>query len=1173
MKNKNKTAGFLSVLRNPDFLKLWLGQIISYVGDRITQIALLGWLIASGQKTGTEMAHITFFNMLPGFIFGQIAGAFADRLPRKTVMIVSDVLRAVLIFMIALFVTRQQGSSLIVYFLVFLSGLCTAFFYPAKLSIIPNLVKVEELQAANALSTVTGMVATLLGTYFAGVLIERFGLSSGFFVNGMTYVISAAAILWIHYKPQPINISPAHSIPLNVFQDFQGIVKYLKAHRRGWNLILLSTFLSLLSSFFYISLTVLAVDYFKLGTEGVGKLLTMLGVGMIVGAFAAIILKKWFKAVDLLGISFLVIFFTTLTAESVHTFAMAWVWLIFLGAANSIIMVIADTLLQRITPDRFRGKVFGFRSVLTNAAFLLSLLGVSEILNFTSPFAVFKALALISLILAFVILFVERKLVHYLTRSFCNAILKTFFAFEVEGEEHFRYQSKTILAGNHTGFLDSPILVAASKRPVKFLVAQSVFSWPLIGRLVKAAGVIPVVKGKGREAIAQAVNALQTGKAVGIFPEGKLSTDGKIGKFHRGVAKLHLESKAPIVPFVIQGGYEAWHWGQALPKFRKIILQFGQPIENFDGSEEDLVEEVRSRVEFMKEALERRERSKNNQVYMDSVLSLIQMKSDIYGARTALSMKEGNRWNKVSYIELSRKAKDLSNYLIEKNIKRSDRIAILSESRPEWGIVFFAAMRAGAVLVPLDIKLTSTELVSILSDAEPRILFISSDFVETARLLKPLISSLEEIVVLTPDKSNDFSYYETLKSKTEFEGRDRDQDETALIIYTSGTTGNPKGVMTTFGNLVFQVRNFETLMNLGLNDTFLSILPMNHLLELTGGFLGVLHAGGRICYCESLYPQEIAAIMREKKITYMITVPIFLKVLKGSIDKEIRRLKGSNKILYDFFCGIAGYIPGHLKKILFHKIHVQFGGRFKGFIAGGAPLDIEVGRFFNRIGIPVYQGYGLTETSPVITVNWPGNNRLGSVGKPLSGGYVKILKSDENQEEGEILTKGPHVMKGYFKRADLTSEVIDEQRWFHTGDLGKIDKDGFLYITGRIKNLIVLSGGKKVHPEEVEIALSQSDAIKEICVLGKKSKVGAKEGTEEVVAVIVPSDLLKRKAETLEKVTEKIGEEIKRLGQNLATYKRPSRIFIHPDELPKTATRKIKRPLVLKWLENEEASV
>lgn len=572
----------------------------------------------------------------------------------------------------------------------------------------------------------------------------------------------------------------------------------------------------------------------------------------------------------------------------------------------------------------------------------------------------------------------------------------------------------------------------------------------------------------------------------------------------------------------------------------------------------------------MKEALERREYSKSEQVYLESVLSLMQMKSDIYGARTALSLKEENHWEELSYIELSRQSRDLSNYLIEKGIKRGDRIAILSEARPEWGITFFASVRTGAITVPLDIKLTSAELVSILSNAEPRILFVSSDFLKIGEALKTLIPSLEQIILLNPADGKHEEYFRNLRASTDSSGRERDIDEVALIIYTSGTTGNPKGVMTTFRNLIFEVKNFEEIMSLTSKDMFLSILPLNHLLELTGGFLGVLHAGGRICYSQSLHPQEIGKIMREKHVTYMIAVPLFLKMLKNSIEKEIKKAKGMKQTMFKLSFHIAGGIPHALRKLLFYPIHQQFGGKLRGFIAGGAPLDIEIGEFFDRLGIPVYQGYGLTETSPVITVNTPKYNRLGSVGKPLKGVYVRIEKG-ENDQEGEIITKGPHIMKGYYKRDDLTNEVIDEGRWFHTGDLGKIDKDGFLFITGRIKNLIVLGGGKKVHPEEVEACLSKSLMFKEVCVLGRKSTEGKKEGTEEVVAVIVPSDSHKNKTLELAALEKELESEVSRMAQDLAQYKRPTKVFLHVEELPKTATRKIKRPLVREWLHSCEA--
>jgi long-chain acyl-CoA synthetase len=361
------------------------------------------------------------------------------------------------------------------------------------------------------------------------------------------------------------------------------------------------------------------------------------------------------------------------------------------------------------------------------------------------------------------------------------------------------------------------------------------------------------------------------------------------------------------------------------------------------------------------------------------------------------------------------------------------------------------------------------------------------------------------------------------------------------------------------------VRNFNEILDLDDDDMYLSILPLNHLFELTGGFIGVLHAGGGICYSSSLQPQEITRIMREKKITGMITVPLFLKLLKLGIEKEIRKMSEPRQRMFRLCYRISRWVPSYsLKKLLFYPLQRQLGGRMKGFISGGAPLDLEVGEFFDRIGIPVYQGYGLTETSPVVSVNTPQNNRFGSVGRPLKGVSVEILKK-EGELEGEIVTRGPHIMKGYYRRPDLTAEVIDDLQWFHTGDLGRLDKDGYLYITGRIKNMIVLGGGKKVQPEEVEACLSKSLLFKEICVTGIRTK-----DTEEVTAAIVPSDvLIEEYLDRPGQLETVIKKEVSRFSTDLAHYKRPSKIFVHSGELPKTATRKIKRLIVAQWIQQQ----
>ena len=561
-----------------------------------------------------------------------------------------------------------------------------------------------------------------------------------------------------------------------------------------------------------------------------------------------------------------------------------------------------------------------------------------------------------------------------------------------------------------------------------------------------------------------------------------------------------------------------------------------------------------------------------NIAYQAGVLSLMQFKSDLYGERAAFYLYEDGLWEETTYSKLAQDVKRLSDYLIEQGVARGDRIAILSESRPEWAVAFFAAIRSGAVVVPIDIKLTQSELSLILTDAEPRFLFVSSQLLETAGLIQTQLSFQMSIVVMNHRKSaGDHPSLVQLQAATDCEGIERDFDETALIVYTSGTTGAPKGVMISFRNLGYQVMNFECVMKLTSKDVLFSMLPLNHLLELTCGLLGVLYAGGTICYSHSLFPQEIAEAMRAKKVTAMITVPLFLKMLKGSIEREVERAGVTGRSLFRAAFRVAPRNgPRFIKRLLFYKVHKQFGGRLKNFISGGASLEPEVAAFFDRLGIPIYMGYGLTETSPVISVNTPEAHRKNSVGRPLAGVNVRILSSGPKEGEGEILTAGPHVMQGYYRREDLTEKVVDKDGWFHTGDLGRLDKDGFLYITGRIKNLIVLASGKKVNPEEVEAVISRSALFKEVCVLGSISQDGLMRGTEEVCAVVVPTEAVLNQSKERSEIAEEMKEEVARLSQGLASYKRPSKIYVRFEDLPKTTTRKIKRVVLLEWLARQE---
>ncbi|HEX9782365.1 MAG TPA: AMP-binding protein [Opitutaceae bacterium] len=238
-------------------------------------------------------------------------------------------------------------------------------------------------------------------------------------------------------------------------------------------------------------------------------------------------------------------------------------------------------------------------------------------------------------------------------------------------------------------------------------------------------------------------------------------------------------------------------------------------------------------------------------------------------------------------------------------------------------------------------------------------------------------------------------------------------------------------------------------------------------------------------------------------------------------------------------------------------------------MSGGAPLDRDIAEFFERRGFPTLQGYGLTEASPIIAVNTLAHNRLGSVGRPLPGVEVRIDAGDHGEVEGEILTRGPHVMKGYYGDPKHTREVIDESGWLHTGDVGRMDSDGFIGVTGRLKDVIVLGGGTKVFPEEVEAALRRGNTVEEVCVVGRTSRHGITAGTEEVCAIVVPSTtVMRRHGGHMDMVERTVREELDRHVRVLAPYKRPTRLVVFPEPMPKTASHKVKRHLLLHWLEN-----
>ncbi len=524
------------------------------------------------------------------------------------------------------------------------------------------------------------------------------------------------------------------------------------------------------------------------------------------------------------------------------------------------------------------------------------------------------------------------------------------------------------------------------------------------------------------------------------------------------------------------------------------------------------------------------------------LLTLCNERVERYGDRPALSIFQNGNWESLSYRQLRDQVECLSSHLIESGLRAGARVAILAESSPQWALAFFAALRSGAVVTPLDPKLPDSDLAAILSAVEPALIFVSDTVLPRLEALTPDGRPVPRAISLGRRGSDSAPSYRECSSSGIFEPVHRDPQETALVVYTSGSTGRPKGVRISGASLLFQVEAISSCVAARPGDRVLSILPLHHLFELTAGFLVVLWSGGEVCYSNSLMPAEMIRRLGEKPADRLLVVPLFLKLLRREIQAKAARQGVLAHGLFRLAWQLSGVLPGQaLRRLLFAGVRRQFGGRLQYFVCGGAPLPREVEDFFARIGLPVYQGYGMTETSPVITLSAPGRHAPGAVGEPLAGVEVRI------GERGEVLTRGPHLMQGYENNPRATAEVIDADGWLHTGDLGRLDEAGFLYVTGREKDLIVLGNGKNVWPAEVEYALESHPAIAQACVL---------EANDQLCAVVIPeapgADADLRAAAMA-------------ACRQLAGYKRPSRILVRREPLPQTTTRKLKRHAIQAW--------
>ena len=484
----------------------------------------------------------------------------------------------------------------------------------------------------------------------------------------------------------------------------------------------------------------------------------------------------------------------------------------------------------------------------------------------------------------------------------------------------------------------------------------------------------------------------------------------------------------------------------------------------------------------------------------------------------------------ISYKELIEKAEFYSAAI---DIIPGDRVVIFSENRPEWAYALFGIWRRGGIALPIDHMASEEEIAFILKDAMPKYAFVSPDLKGVfARAVKRQRYKVEVIDI------EDFIPFQDPKEPVA-----NISEDVALLLYTSGTTGQPKGVMLTFGNLQSNIEAIAKENIASSKDVTIAILPFHHAYPLMVSLLVPIYLGATIIFSENLSSSSLINLIVANRVTALIGVPKLYKILHERIFKEINSIPVAKRLfsLVDFLGSPK------LGKIVFRKLHKSFGGSLRYFISGGAKLDPNIAHDLYMLGFDVLEGYGLTETSPIVSFNVPGSIKIGSVGKPIPGVEVKIA------EDGEILVKGKNVMKGYWQRPDLTNEVIKDG-WFYTGDLGYLDEDGYLYIVGRKKELIVLENGKKVIPEEIEnLILSKSDIIKEVALIEKDGHLHA---------IIVPDfELVKEKG--IVNLKEYITwEVIDKVNRELPPYKNITDFSIREEELPKTRLGKIKRFLL-----------
>jgi len=543
---------------------------------------------------------------------------------------------------------------------------------------------------------------------------------------------------------------------------------------------------------------------------------------------------------------------------------------------------------------------------------------------------------------------------------------------------------------------------------------------------------------------------------------------------------------------------------------------------------------------------------------MDTIVTLLESSCRQFGDRTALLLKREGSWQETSYRTLWSASDRVCAGLARHGLRPGERAALLAASSPLWLFGYLGILKAGGVVVPIDKELKEIEVRHILAHSEARVLFVDEDHLD---LVLGMAHDLPQLALIVRTDLQQGSpeppfgrYHGTLLPMPELYRDDPgpavalDPDDSALVLYTSGTTGRAKGATLSHANLVSNIQS--TALHLRLDGSLhtLSFLPINHVFEQVCGILIPLHLGGKISFCESL--KKLGANLAEVKPTFFVGVPAVYRMMLGRVTKKMEESRALR--LLNAFPPTRPLVRARVRRVL---------GSGTVFISGGAALDPAIARGFARFGVTLLQGYGITETSPVIAAETPFQARPGTVGRVLPGVEVRI-ETPGAGGVGEILVRGPNVMRGYF-RDPLASAGAIQDGWYRTGDLGSLDRDGFLSICGRVKSLIVTPNGKNVYPEEVENEILKSPLVAEVVVYAHRSgPVG-----EEIRAVVHPDREALEERAAHQGAAVPSGAELEALlrrevalaCEKLAAYKRVQGVTVSEREFPKTTTRKIKR--------------